>query len=556
MSPADHRDARDHRARRAARRARDRRALLAVTGLGLLVATCGFALLISVGRALLAVSPRRAETAVGPIDRGCTPGELLSLDSWVLARVDRNPVSTPRKRIWERALGEGPRVQTALRARLAGWPKALVVAAGTLPRERRPFAERLARDTWRGLDALTDRASGLPLDTVTFAPAGKGPPAAAAIGDYTNVTNIGLMMANIVGAYELGLIDDGDARERLTRLLDTLEHLETDEGFFFNYYDTTSLERTSHFVSFVDSAWLTAGLMVARMTFPEVYERCTLLIEQMNFAAMYDPSAELISHGYYVEPRAPSRYHYGVLYTEARLGALIAIGKGQVPEKVWFTMVRTFPPDCFWQSQSPLGVRTTEVRGVPVRAGYYRWRGVKYVPSWGGSMFEALMPTIVLDETAAAPHSLGRNNAAHAIVQERFARHALGLPAWGLSPSATPGGDRYGEYGVRPLGSMGYRPGPVTPHASALALAVIPNAALRNLRTLATRYRLYGDFGLYDAVDATTGQVAYKYLALDQSMLFLALANYLTDHAVQRRFAADPIMQRALPVIAPERFFE
>jgi hypothetical protein len=96
----------------------------------------------------------------------------------------------------------------------------------------------------------------------------------------------------------------------------------------------------------------------------------------------------------------------------------------------------------------------------------------------------------------------------------------------------------------------------VTPHASALALAVIPNAALRNLRTLATRYRLYGDFGLYDAVDATTGQVAYKYLALDQSMLFLALANYLTDHAVQRRFASDPIMQRALPVIAPERFFE
>ena len=549
-------EARDQRDRRARRRARDRRALLAVTGLGLVVATCGFALLISVGRALLAKSPRPPAPALGPIDRGCSPGELLSLDSWVLARVDRNPVSTPRKRIWERALGESARVQTALRARLDGWPKALVVAAKTLPTEPRAFAERLARDTWRGLDALTDRANGLPLDTVTFAPAGKGPPAAARIGDYTNVTNIGLMMANIVGAYELGLIDDAGARARLTRLLDTLDQLETDDGFFFNYYDTTSTERTSHFVSFVDSAWLTAGLMTARMTFPELYERCTSLIEQMDFGTMYDPGAELISHGYYVEPRAPSRYHYGVLYTEARLGALIAIGKGQIPEKVWFNMVRTFPPGCFWQTQQPLGVRTTEVRGVPVRSGYYRWRGVKFVPSWGGSMFEALMPTILLDERAAAPHSLGRNNLAHAVIQERFARHALGLPAWGLSPSATPGGDRYGEYGVRPLGSLGYGPGPVTPHASALALAAIPNAALRNLRILATRYRAYGDFGFYDAVDATTGQVAYKYLALDQSMLFLALVNHLTDHAVQRRFASDPILVRALPVIAPERFFK
>ena len=55
--------------------------------------------------------------------------------------------------------------------------------------------------------------------------------------------------------------------------------------------------------------------------------------------------------------------------------------------------------------------------------------------------------------------------------------------------------------------------------------------------------------------DAPTGKVACKYLALDQSMLFLALVNYLTDGAVQRRFGADPIMLRALPIIREERFF-
>ena len=549
-------DARDPRARRSERRARDRRALLAVAALGLVVTTFGFGLILSVGRVLLTVSPTRREDTAASIDVGCSPGELLSLDSWVLARIDRNPVSTPRKRVWERALGDSPRVQAALRSRLSGWPSALVVSADALPRDRRAFAERLARDTWRGLDALTDRETGLPLDTVTFAPAGKGPPEAARIGDYTNVTNIGLMMVDIVGAYELGLIDDPSARQRLTRLLDTLETLETDDGFFFNYYDTTSLERTSHFVSFVDSAWLVTGLMTARMTFPELYERCTVLIEQMDFTLMYDRGADLISHGYYVDPRAPSRYHYGVLYTEARLGALIAIGKGQIPPSAWFNMTRTFPPGCRWQTEQPIGVRNQDVLGPTVTSGYYRWRGVKFVPSWGGSMFEALMPTIVLDEMATAPHSLGRNGLAHAVVQQRYARRALGLPVWGLSPSATPGGDRYGEYGVHSLGSFGYGPGPVTPHASALALAVIPHAALRNLQTLAMRYRLYGDFGLYDAVDPPTGQVAYKYLALDQSMLFLALVNYLDDDAVQRRFASDPIMERVLPMVAAEKFFK
>ncbi len=548
---------RDPRARRAERRARDRRALLAVTALGLVVTTFGFGLILSVGRVLLTVTaPQRPESSVGPIDRGCNAGELVSLDSWVLARIDRSPVSTPRKRVWERSLGESSRVQAALRSRLNGWPSTLVVAADSLPRDRHGFAERLARDTWRGLDALTDRETGLPLDTVTFAPAGKGPPAAARIGDYTNVTNIGLMMVDIVGAYELGLIDDAGARDRLTRLLDTLGKLETDHGFFFNYYDTTSLERTSHFISFVDSAWLVTGLMTARMTFPELYERCTVLIDQMDFGVMYDRGTDLISHGYYLEPRAPSRYHYGVLYTEARLGALIAIGKGQVPPSAWFTMTRTFPAACRWQTEAPIDVRTQDVLGHSVTSGFYRWRGVKFVPSWGGSMFEALMPTIVLDEMAAAPHSLGRNGLAHAVIQLRFARRALGLPVWGLSPSATPGGDRYGEYGVHSLGSFGYGPGPVTPHASALALAVIPHAALRNLRRLAMSYRLYGDFGFYDAVDAPTGQVAYKYLVLDQSMLFLALVNYLDHNAVQRRFASDPIMERVLPMIAAEKFFK
>ncbi len=106
------------------------------------------------------------------------------------------------------------------------------------------------------------------------------------------------------------------------------------------------------------------------------------------------------------------------------------------------------------------------------------------------------------------------------------------------------------------LGVRGYAAGPVTPHASALALAVAPEAALANLRALAERYDVYGDYGFYDAVDPATGRVAQTYLALDQSMLFLALANHLCAGCVQQHFAADPIVQKILPLMQAERFFD
>jgi len=95
----------------------------------------------------------------------------------------------------------------------------------------------------------------------------------------------------------------------------------------------------------------------------------------------------------------------------------------------------------------------------------------------------------------------------------------------------------------------------VTPHAAALALAVTTDAAA-DLRELARRYDVYGDFGLYDAVDPRSGEVARAYLALDQTMTFIAAANYLKDHCIQRRFAADPIAAKALPLLADERFFD
>src|SRR5262249_60793239 len=124
----------------------------------------------------------------------------------------------------------------------------------------------------------------------------------------------------------------------------------------------------------------------------------------------------------------------------------------------------------------------------------------RYVPSWGGSMFEALMPTLVLDEGRLFPENLGRNDVVHAEVQRRAALDDLHYPVWGLSSSTIPDGSGDAEYGIRSLGVLGYPPGAVTPHASALALTVTPLEAATNLRTLARRLAIYGDFGFYHAV--------------------------------------------------------
>jgi hypothetical protein len=488
-------------------------------------------------------APAEPPGAVGAIG---TPGAVAMIADSDLA---------PKKRAWEESLGGREAAKLRVHARLAGWPSRLHGDRAALPAEGRAFLTRVAADTWRGLSAFTDRESGLPIDHVRFH--GGVEPANAEIGDYTTVSSIGLKLASIVAAQELGLLSHEEAVARLRRVLATLERLETWRGFHFNFYDTTSLERTSHFVSFVDSAWLAAGLMVVRSAVPELAPAATALIEERDYGVFWDPLHQQMSHGFWVDARGRSPYHYATLYTEARVGSLIAIGKGDVPESHWFRMLRTFPPDCDWQSQPPKSRRLKTVRGHETSGGWYEWNGLRYVPSWGGSMFEALMPTLFVDERSLAPKSLGRNAEAHVEVQRRWATEVLGWPVWGLSPAVAPGPDGYREYGVPVLGSSkSYADVAVTPHAVALALAVAPEAATAALRDLASRYEVYGEFGFYDSVDPKSGQVATAYLSLDQGMLFLALANHLKDGLVQKLFAADPIAREALPILAEEDFFD
>src|SRR5262249_48309485 len=149
------------------------------------------------------------------------------------------PVIPVRKKAWEAALGGERAARPSVRARLVGWPAPTPRVDGrALPADDTAFALQVARDTWRGLEGLTDRENDLPVDHVHVGPLA---PDVAPVGDYTSVATVGLVMTALVGAAELGLVGRDAAVARLTALFDTLDRLETHAGLFFNYYDTTSL---------------------------------------------------------------------------------------------------------------------------------------------------------------------------------------------------------------------------------------------------------------------------------------------------------------------------
>lgn len=465
-------------------------------------------------------------------------------------------LGTPRRPVkdnWQLSVGL-PSIQEKLKERLLGWPSTAVIDGASLPKDDRAFLLRIATDTWHGLVGLTDKENGLPIDTVNFGEASVEKDKSVT-GDYTSPTNIGMRFVVLGAAMDLKLIDRAQALAMAEKIITTLERLERLNGFFYNYYDTTTLERSSHFISFVDSAWLTAGLIAARQTFPELAQRCGKLIDEGNYQFFYDSGYRHMRQGYKADDQQHTEQHYGVMFTEARLGSLLAIGKGDVPPEHWFAMHRTLPETHTWQAQTPIGRRDKNFDGLHTQGGRYSWKDYQFVPSWGGSMFEALMPRLVVDEGKLAPNSLGRNGLIHTQIQRRLALEELKYPVWGMSPSATPGGP-YREYGAKMLGVSGYQPGVVTPHAAALALLTEPKAAIANLRELTRRYPVYGEYGFYDAVDPLGGKVAYQQLTLDQSMIFLAIAHHIGGDKVHKRFTADPIMQKVLPLIGKENFFD
>ena len=245
----------------------------------------------------------------------------------------------------------------------------------------------------------------------------------------------------------------------------------------------------------------------------------------MEFGFLLDPDRKLLSIGYRVAEGTLDPSCYDLLASEARLASFVAIAKGDVPARHWFRLGRAV---------TPIG------------------RGVALL-SWSGSIFEYLMPSLVMRAPAG---SLLEQTSRLVVRRQMTYGAALGVP-WGISESAYNVRDleltyQYSNFGVPGLGlkrGLGEN-AVVAPYATALAAMVDPGAAARNFARLAA-LGAHGRYGFYEALDYTRTRlpegkevaIVRAFMAHHQGMTVVAIANGLLDGRMRARFHAEPIVQ-------------
>ena len=261
--------------------------------------------------------------------------------------------------------------------------------------------------------------------------------------------------------------------------------------------------------------------------------RCAELAEQ-DLDFLYDADRHLLAIGYNLDAHRRDPSYYDLLASECRLGSYVGVARGQLPLDHWFHLSRRLAPG----------------GGPPVLA------------SWSGSMFEYLMPMLVMPTYDGTLLHAACRGAVHR--QIRYGRQT-GLP-WGISESGYNQVDAGHVYQYRPFGvpQLGMKRGladdlVVAPYASAMALMVAPAEAARNLRRLAAAGAV-GRYGLYEAVDHTPARVpagetcalVRSWMAHHGGMSLLAYDAVLNDQPMQRRFLAN-LQLRSAALLLQER---
>ncbi|MCO8255524.1 DUF3131 domain-containing protein [Haladaptatus sp. AB618] len=409
----------------------------------------------------------------------------------------------------------------------------------------------IARHHYRFFEAFTSDL-GLPDDTVEET--GEG----IRRSNRTSPSNIAMYVVSTVGAAELGVLSEREARGRVDAVVSTLESVETWNGLFLRWYDIRTgrpwmeTHDGTKYVSTVDNGHLTAALTIVGQAYGgELGRRARRLVRAQDYSPFHHPDNGRLIGGYDYE-NGLDDWTYGMINSEPRVASYCAIGMGDIPKTHWWRPRRTYTPDADWTQQRSSGEWST-YDSVDVFEGHYEYDGTKFVPSWGGAQFEALMPSLFIKERELGPRGFGLNNERWVQVQRDFA-DAQNWPVWGLSPCGTP--DGYGSFGVPQQGAWKdhYAPGPiVTPHATFLALDYAPHAAHENVRRL-RRMGIDGTYGFYDSVNVETGELTKKYYALDQGMSIASIANHLTDGVLREYFHESDVGRRPEDLLEREEF--
>jgi cyclic beta-1,2-glucan synthetase len=251
------------------------------------------------------------------------------------------------------------------------------------------------------------------------------------------------------------------------------------------------------------------------------------MVQAMDFHFLFDSSRKLFSIGYRAAEGTLDPSCYDLLASEARLGSFVAIAKGDVSPRHWFLLGRAL---------TPVG------------------RGAALV-SWSGSMFEYLMPMLVMRQPAGSLLDLTCRLVVARQIQYGGERNV----PWGVSESAHNIRDveltyQYSDFGVPGLGLKRglFQDIVVAPYATALAAMLESKASLHNFANLEAA-GARGTYGFYEALDYTpshlpeSGGVAVvrSYMAHHQGMTLVALGNVVHGGLTPRRFHAHPMVQAA-----------
>ncbi len=254
----------------------------------------------------------------------------------------------------------------------------------------------------------------------------------------------------------------------------------------------------------------------------------------MDYDFLYDPGRHLLAIGYNVGERRCDSSYYDLLASEARLCTFVGIAQGQLPQESWFA----------------LGRLLTSTGGAPI------------LVSWSGSMFEYLMPLLVMP---TYDNSL-LDQTYKAVVERQIEYGNQRAVPWGISESGYNTIDVRLNYQYRAFGvpGLGLKRGlaedlVIAPYASVLALMVAPDAACENMQRLAAE-GFAGRYGFYEAIDYTPARLARgqsnavvrSFMAHHVGMSLLSVAYLILDRPMQKRFESEPLF-RATALLLQER---
>ena len=285
-------------------------------------------------------------------------------------------------------------------------------------------------------------------------------------------------------------------------------------AYWTNAIRTCLLDHLSHQAQPADAALLAQVETLARS-----------FAMEMDFSFLLEPDKKLLSIGFSVTTNRLDTNCYDLLASEARLASLFAIAKGDVETRHWFRLGRA---------------------ATPVGAG-------SALISWSGSMFEYLMPSLVM----RAPSGSVLEQTTRLIVGRQISyANSLAMP-WGISESSYNARDlemtyQYSNFGVPGLGlKRGLSENRViAPYATGLAAMIDPLAAVRNYADLA-ELGAEGRYGFYEAVDFTPSRlqadqpyaIVRSFMAHHQGMTITAIANTVQNGRLRDLFHAEPMIQ-------------